>query len=572
MPGTMNTTDLSAPNARAAEKARRVALDALLKTWGAPAALQTGLSAALGAIQYALFAGFAWGAASAVNALVTGAAIRPGLSLALLCAVLRALAQAGETRCGAEASALARRSVRREAAQALTRKSPAETERSESGQTGAALIDAVEKLDGFYGRYRPLTIVVLAGPFIIMTAAFMASYVIGLFFLITAPLLIVFMALAGAGAAAASSDQLSTLQRLAGRFNDRLQALETLNAFNAARREQAGLATASEDFRKRTMKVLTLAFLSSGIMEFFAALSVAASAIYIGFSLLGEMPFETGESPTLRTGLFVLILAPEFYMPLRRLSAAYHDRADAIAAAQALEPFFESGKDTGGTRSARRIIHAPALRFETVGSVYADGRRGLESLSFEAGAGQITALWGASGAGKSTALKVLMGYAPLSEGRIWIDGEELEGGLAGQAAWIAQRPRMFHGTLKENITLFDDSLSDAIVQTAASAAGVMDFAASLPDGLDTEIGEQGYGVSGGQVQRVALARALAADVKVLLLDEPTAHLDGETEARFLTALKSAARGRTVLIATHSPAVRALADRVIDVVIADKGCA
>lgn len=572
MSSVMSTSTLtseasdSADNAaaKAAQKARKDALGALLTDWGQPAQAQTRLSAALGVVQYALFIGFAWGAAMAVSALVNGASIWPGLALALVSAGLRALAQAGETRAGVEASAIVRGHVRRLSAEALARKGPAFSERSDSGQTASALVDAVEKLDGYFGRYRPLMQVVRGGPLIILIAAFLASYVVGLIFLITAPLLIVFMALVGAGAAAASKDQMDTLQRLAGRFNDRLQALETLNAFDAAKRESEGLARASDDFRVRTMKVLRLAFLSSGVLEFFAAVAVAGSAIYIGFSLLGELPFDPRETLTLQTGLFCLILAPEFYMPLRRLSAAYHDRADAEAGAEALLPLFEEGEDTGllsGTPKA--LVQAPTLTFVRTGSVYADGRRGLSDLSFTAPAGQVTALWGPSGVGKSTALKLLMGYAPLSEGAILSDGTALTAPLLGQAAWIAQRPRVFHGTLKDNITLFDPDITDTAILAAAESAGVMDFASSLPDGLDTALGERGHGVSGGQAQRIALARALAVDMKLILLDEPTAHLDGEAEARFLDALKTAAQGRTVLIATHSPAVRAMADQVIE---------
>ena len=248
-------------------------------------------------------------------------------------------------------------------------------------------------------------------------------------------------------------------------------------------------------------------------------------------------------------------------MPLRRLSAAYHDKADAEAGAEALSEFFAGAGDT--RPAAPPLPRAPQVRFVGAGAVYADGRRGLDALSFTAEAGAITALWGASGAGKSTALKLLMGYAPLSEGRIEIDGEPLDAPLIGQAAWIAQRGRVFHGTLRDNITLFDDAISGDAGQAAAETAGVMDFAASLPNGLDTALGERGHGLSGGQAQRVALARALAVDMKLLLLDEPTAHLDGEAEARFLDALRVAAQGRTVIIATHSPAVRAVCDAVVE---------
>jgi ATP-binding cassette subfamily C protein CydD len=557
-------TDAAAPSSPTkAEAARRKAeLTRLLKTWAKAGETPERLAAALGVGQILAFIGFAWGAADAVSALVAGSAPWTGLVLALVSAGLRAMMQSAEIRFGFEASARVRADVRRSAGEALARRGPAFSERTNSGETASALIDAVEKLDGYFGRYRPLLPVVVLGPAAILLAAFSQSYVAGLIFLITAPALIVFMGLVGAGAAAASKDQLATLRRLAGRFNDRLQALETLNAFNAAKRERDGLEAASEDFRKRTMKVLALAFLSSGLLEFFAAIATAGTAIYIGFSLLGELPFNAGETITLKSGLFVLLLAPEYYMPLRRYAGAYHDRADAEAGAEALAPLFDGDHEVAEP-APRPLTTAPAVTFADTGAIYADGRRGLSGLSFKAKAGEITALWGASGAGKSTALKLLMGYAPLSEGRIEIDGERFEAPLIGQAAWIAQRPRVFHGSLRDNITLFDPAISESAVQAAAEAAGVMDFAMSLPHGLNTQVGERGHGLSGGQAQRVALARALAVDMKLVLLDEPTAHLDGEAEARFLTALKRAAQGRTVLIATHSPAVRAICDAIVD---------
>jgi len=534
----------------------------LLKAWGQIGARHERRAGALGVAQHLAFVLFAWGAAGAVSALVAGQLSWTFLGLAVLGAALRAVLQAGETRAGVEASAKVRAHVRRSAAEALSRRGPAFTERTASGETSAALIDAVEKLDGYFGRYRPLMPVVALGPLVILIAAFTQSWVVGVIFMTTAPTLIIFMALVGAGAAAASKDQLGTLKRLAGRFNDRLMALETLNAFSAVRMEREGLAAASEDFRARTMKVLAMAFLSSAILEFFAAVAVAGTAIYIGFSLLGELPFNTGETIDLKAGLFVLLLAPEFYNPLRRLSAAYHDRTDAEAGAEVIAPFFAE-PDAGQGGPAPRLQTAPQIIFKAVGAIYADGRRGLEALSFTAQAGNITALWGASGVGKSTALKVLLGYAPMSEGAIKVDGQPLTGPLIGSAAWIGQRPRVFHGTIRDNITLFDPSVADADVMAAAQSAGVMDFAASLPDGLETRLGERGHGLSGGQAQRVALARALAVDMQLLLLDEPTASLDGEAEARFLDALAHAAKGRTVLIATHSAAVRGRCDAVIE---------
>lgn len=537
--------------------------DLFLSGWARAGGPFTAFAAGLGIAQYAAYAGFAWCAAGALAALIGQEPAGVWLALAAALALVRALLQAGEARCGVEASLRVRRHVRSDAARALAARGPAFTERTDSGQTGALLVDAVDKLDGYFARYRPMMPVVAGGPLLLLSCSFVVSPAAAGILGVSAPVLILLMALAGAGAAAASRDQLATLTRLAGRFNDRLQALDTLVAFNAAHREAEGLGEAAESFRVKTMRVLRRAFLSSLVLEVFSAFAIAATAIFVGLALWQGSVLGFGEGLTLHEGVFLLLLAPEFFMPLRRLSAAYHDHADARAGAEALAPLFDETDAPPAPARAHRFEAAPQIRFQAVTSRYRDGRLGLDALSFTAAAGEITALWGASGAGKSTALKVLMGYAPRSGGEILADGERLDGPLLGAAGWIGQRPRLFHGTLADNITLFDPAIARAQVEDAARRAGVLDFAADLPDGLDTPLGERGYGLSGGQAQRVALARALASDAKLLLLDEPTAHLDGEAEARFLDALKTAAAGRTVIVATHSPAVRAVCDSIVD---------
>lgn len=548
----------------------RRALGGLLSAWGKAGRGPSMLASACGIAQYGLFIGFAGFAASAIANLVNGEDFLVPALLAALFALVRAGAQALETRAGFEAAARVKAHVRGEAARALAARGPAFTERLETGAAGSALTDAVEKLEGYFGRYRPLMPVIAGAPILMVAAAFTQSWVVGMLFIVTAPLLPVFMAIVGGAAAAASKDQLAVLARLAGRFNDRLQSLALLNAFNAAPREREGLAAASEDFRQRTMKVLRLAFLSSAILEFFAALSVAAIAIYVGFSLLGEMPFDTGETVTLREGLFVLILAPEFYMPLRRLSAAYHDRADAEAAAGALKPLLEYPQ-SGLSRVTIVPFHtSPSLDLSRVSCTYEGGRKGLNPVTLSIPAGRLSVLWGPSGSGKSTLLKILMGFAPLSSGEVRIDGEAMDTPLAGRAGWIGQNPRLFHGSLRDNITLHDGSIPGEMIERAVVQAGVADFLVHLSDGLDTPLGERGFGLSGGQIQRVALARALARDLKLVLMDEPTAHLDGEAEARFLEALLSNKNGRTILIATHSPAVRAIADAVFEIADLQEG--
>ncbi|WP_019961114.1 thiol reductant ABC exporter subunit CydD [Woodsholea maritima] len=543
-------------------------IKALMRDWTRAGANLSRLGSLLGILQYAAFAGFAACAAQALNALITGQSPWIALASALGLALLRAGLQAGEVRAGQEAALRIKADVRQRAAKALIAKGPSFAERHDSGALSSALMEGVEKLDGYFGRYKPLMPVIMGAPIVLLIPVFATSWIAGLVLLISLPLLPLFMALVGISAAKASKDQMHVLQRLAGRFQDRLGALETLNAFNAAAREREGLAQGAEDFRLRTMKVLRLAFLSSAILEFFAALSVAATAVYVGFSLLGEWPLAAGtggEGMTLAKGAFLLIIAPEFFMPLRRFSAAYHDRADAEAAASVLYPLFaqDEAEERGAPHTPLTLHTAPSLRFHSVGSVYSDGRRGLDNLSFDVPAGSITALWGPSGVGKSTALKLLLGYAPLSEGVIEIDGQRLNGTLVGQAAWMGQRPRLFHGSLEDNIALFDPGLNAQRRDEAARIAGVMDFLPQLEAGFETALGEQGSGLSGGQGQRIALARAIALDKKLVLLDEPTAHLDSDSEARFLAALKPAMAGRTVLIATHSQAVREMADQVID---------
>ncbi|MCC5995911.1 MAG: thiol reductant ABC exporter subunit CydD [Oceanicaulis sp.] len=533
-----------------------------LDAWGRAGARLSWLSSGLGLAAALFYAGFAWCAAGAVSALITGGPVWIWAVLAAGLALARAGAQWGEARAGFEAGARVRTRIRRDAADALVRKGPAFTERHDSAALSSALIDAVEKLDGYYARYRPLSRLIAPVPLALACLALLASPAAGLIFLASGPVLALALALTGLGAAAAARGQMDALRRMAGRFNDRLQALETLNAFNAAARERDGLAKAAEAVRTRTMAILAAAFLSSGALELIAALALAGVAIQTALALTGAWPFALGAGISVQAGLFALLLAPEIYNPFRRMAGAYHDRADALAAAEALAPFLTEDASAPAQRPAPFIAAPPRVSFIAAGCRYPDGREGLAALSFTAEAGQITALWGPSGAGKSTALKLLMGYAPLSSGEIRLDGRPLDAPLAGAAGWVGQRARLFHGTIRENITLFDPALPEAAILAAADAAGVAEFAASLPLGLDTPLGEQGAGVSGGQAQRIALARALAADRKLILMDEPTAHLDGESEQRFIEALKTAARGRTVIIATHSPAVRAACSRII----------
>ena len=306
--------------------------------------------------------------------------------------------------------------------------------------------------------------------------------------------------------------------------------------------------------------MLRIAFLSSAVLEFFASVSVAIVAMYFGFRYLGLVDVGPALAPgLLQTGLFCLLLAPEYFGPLRRLAAHYHDRANALAAARLVEEALEAPLPEAqpvAAGSGARKAPGDAIRVEELELRHAGAARPLlAGLSFEVPAGGRLALVGPSGAGKSSLLEALAGWLPPRSGRLAIpDGARVA--LAGQRPWILA------GTLADNIRLGDPGASDAAVRDAAEAAQVQRFASRLPDGLATRLGEHGLGLSGGEARRVALARVLLRDPQVLLLDEPTAFLDPDTEAALLAALDRFARDRTVIVASHSPAVMAWAGRVL----------
>ncbi|MFP4160802.1 MAG: thiol reductant ABC exporter subunit CydD [Ectothiorhodospira sp.] len=434
-----------------------------------------------------------------------------------------------------------------------------------SGALSAALVEQIEALSGYYARYLPQQAVALAVPAAILIAAFTLDWIAALILLCTAPLIPLFMALLGMGAEQVSREQQEQVARLGGHFLDRLQGLTTLRLLNAQDRAAEEVARASEGYRASTMKVLRVAFLSSAVLEFFSAVAIALVAMYVGFGLIGYLDWGPADELTLFSGVFVLLMAPDFFQPLRQLAQHYHDRAAAVGAAQTLMPLLAReaaelpvSRITGGSGGG-----GAQIRLEDVHLRFDGDRRALEGVDLHILPGERVALVGPSGAGKSTLLHLLAGFIEPDHGRVRVNGEAPDPVV--QAAWVGQRPHVFAGTLADNIRLGDPGASEAAVVSAARDAGVMEFAAGLPRGLDTPLGERGYGLSGGQAQRVALARAALKRAPLWLLDEPTAGLDPDTEARVLEALEhSATSGATVVIASHHPRVMAWADRVVTV--------
>ena len=437
-----------------------------------------------------------------------------------------------------------------------------------SGALGAAIVDQTEALDGFFARFLPAMVQATILPIAFAVAILPFDWVVGLLFLASAPLIPLFMALVGWGAEAASRAQAGAFTRLSGLFADRLRGIVTLKLFGRADSETRAVVRASDELRRRTFGVLRIAFLSSAVLEFFAALGVAGVALYVGLTYLGFLDLRV--SPlTLQAGLFCLLMAPEVYQPLRLLAAHYHDRAAAKAAISEIARQFEVLPDLAAAMPARRAAAAPAPHAVTVdveGLIVRtpDGARAvLEGARLSVPAGTHLAVLGDSGIGKSTLLEALARLRTF-EGEIRLDGAALgdidEVLLRSGVAFLGQRPRLFHGTIAENIRLGNRSASDLQVRQAAERAAVLAFSAALPEGLGTVIGEGGLGLSGGEAHRVALARIFLRDPGLILLDEPTAHLDPETEAQVLDAIQSFAAGRTMIVATHSAAVAARLDR------------
>ncbi|WP_270937879.1 thiol reductant ABC exporter subunit CydD [Falsiroseomonas oryzae] len=429
------------------------------------------------------------------------------------------------------------------------------------GERAALVVDRIEALEGFLTRWLPAAALAIAGPALIAAAALWADPASGLILAGAGLLVPVAMAATGIGAAQASRRQFEALGRLSGRFLDRMRGLPTLVLFRRQEAEAQALATAAAELRTRTMKVLRVAFLSSASLEVLAAGAIALLAIRHG-AILGEgHPDPVG-------ALFCLLLVPAFFAPLRSFSQAYHEKLSARGAAAELAPLLAEPEGPPGLvleEMPRKLV----VTFTDVRLTYDPTRPpALDGLSFRVMPGETLVLTGASGAGKSSVLRLLMGFRRPDSGRIALNGQDATllapSELRRLSSYVGQRAHLFRGTLRENIRLARPEATDAEVEEAAEAAQVMAFARGLSQGLDTLVGEGGFGLSGGQAQRVAVARAFLRDAPLVLLDEPTAHLDPGTEAEVLESLRKLCAGRTAIIATHSRAAQRVLGRVLEI--------
>ncbi|GHD23872.1 thiol reductant ABC exporter subunit CydD [Streptomyces galbus] len=494
-------------------------------------------------------------------------------ALAALAAVLtlRALLTWARGTLAQRAAADAKHTLRERITSRLRRTGPLRLAARRHGETATLLTRGLDALDAYVVGYLTTMTATAVVPLTVTAWLWWTDWTSALIVVVTLPLIPVFGALVGMHTAQRTARQWRLLSRLGGHFLDVVAGLPTLRAFGREVHQTRVVGEMADAHRRATVRTLRVAFLSSLVLETVATLSVALVAVPVGLRLLaGELD--------LRTALTVLFLAPEAYLPLRAAGAAFHDSAEGIAVAERVFALLDEEDDQHdeGTvpQRAARLLAAPdgrtaRLRLDRVTVRYPDRPiPALHDVSLTVRPGEHVALVGPSGAGKSTLLSLLLGFAVPASGRVTVDGTDL-GALdadawRAQVAWVPQRPHLFAVSVADNIRLGRPHADIAEVRAAARAACADRFVEALPNGYDTVLGEQGAGLSAGQRQRIALARAFLKDAPVLLLDEPTAHLDPESEAAVTRATVALMRGRTAVVVAHRTSLLPHADRIVTV--------
>lgn len=501
----------------------------------------------------------AWFLASIVNAVFINGLSRSalGLPLGLL---LAAVAAKALSIWGADVSAnlVAQRvkaTLRERLLNHLSALGPAFTQGERTGELSTAAVEGVEALDAYFSQYLPQVVLAASIPLSILILIFPIDLLTGIVFVLTAPLVPFFMILIGKAGEALTGRQFASLGRLSAHFYDVLQGLTTLKALGQAKSQAKVIAEVSERYRDVTMQVLRVTFLSALALELLTTLSTAIVALEIGLRLLyGKLEF--------LPAFFILVVAPDFYLPLRQLGLRYHaGMSGASAATRIFEildmplPVPTAQHSPGQSAPANFNPARFNISFQNVSFQYA-GREtpALQDVSFTIPGGQITALVGASGAGKSTVASLLLRFSEPGAGQIMLGDTPLTGIPVEEwrklVAWVPQNPYLFQDSLGANLKLARPAATESELMRACEQAGLLEFITTLPQGFETQIGERGARLSGGQAQRLALARAFLKDAPFLLLDEPTSSLDPGLEAELRQSVQRLIAGRSALVIAH----------------------
>lgn len=541
------------------EKTRQQELTRWLKQQSVISRRWLTISRVLGFVSGLLIVAQAWLLARILNHMIMEnipreALLMPFIVLVLIF-ILRAWVVWLRERVGFHAGQHIRYEIRRQVLDRLQEAGPAWIQGKPAGSWATLILEQIDDMHDYYARYLPQMALAVFVPLLIVIAIFPVNWMAALILMGTAPLIPLFMALVGMGAADVNRRNFLALGRLSGHFLDRLRGMETLRIFGRGEAETENIRRASQDFRQRTMEVLRLAFLSSGVLEFFTSLSIALVAVYFGFSYLGALDFgHYGTAVTLSAGFLALILAPEFFQPLRDLGTFYHAKAQAVGAADSLKTFLETPlahPDRGDvTLNSKEPVTLDASDFCILSP---EGKVLAGPLNFTLPAGKRVVLVGTSGSGKSSLLNALSGFMAYT-GSLRINKTELRhldpDAWRQQLSWVGQNPQLPASTLRENVLLARPDAREDELQSVLDRAWVSEFLPMLPQGIDTVVGDQSAGLSVGQAQRVAVARALLNPCQLMLLDEPAASLDAHSEQRVMAALNAASLQQTTLMVTH----------------------
>ncbi|MBS1101982.1 thiol reductant ABC exporter subunit CydD [Gluconobacter sp. Dm-62] len=538
-------------------KADKTIAKAWVKAQGRASRSRTSVVVVLGLLSTLLGLLQAWALARTLASVLTRDtdSTGPAIGVFLLACVLRVILSTVQDMTAASAGIHARRRLRREVLDRIIGEGPALLRRHHSAAIAATLVDRIEALDGYFARWLPAASLWLVSQWLVVIALYVENHQAGLILAACCAMLPIFQAVFGIATAVASRKQFLAMNRLQTRFLDRVRGIATIVLSGGTDRETQALAKSADDLRQRTMKVLRIAFLASATTDVAMVVALVLIVVTQAHNLMGHP-----SDAVLTRALYAVLLVPEAFASFRALSAAYQDRAHATAAAEAMHELAPLSDRAAAGPDILQAKGGISVTAENVSFAW-DEQRGtvIHDVSFTLPAGATLILEGASGAGKSTLLELLLGFVAPSQGHILFDGQDMQSlsprQISSRISWIGQKPVLFAGTIRENILFARPDASAEDLNRAVSAAAVDQYLSSLPEGLETRIGEGGFGLSGGQAQRITIARAYLKDAPLLLLDEPTSHLDPKTEAEILVSLKELAAGRTVILCSHSAQAR-----------------